>query len=1560
MKSIKITANASFLFGNVQSNSGHWECQNFCVSFLQIRRGVRTFSYDQGQLSRITTPLGNHLDIVCRDGKILQITDEIGRRLQYRYEGDFLTEVVHTDEGITHYEYDSQGHVLSATNENGTRYVENEYDGKGRVVRQTLPDGTTQRFEYDDRKRRNTILFGDSGRKEVYEYNDQLLVTRIIYGDGTSVSYEYSDQNHRIGETSRNGYRTSRVYDNYGRLIGEAKPDGYESHQEYDESHDLVRVWDTDGRETVNTYDNSHNLLISREKIGENRWKETRYQYDEKGRCVLTRDALGNETVKQFAPNQAYPSLVTTPEGEETAYEYDQVGRRMAVSNTYGNVHLSYNSRNFVTKRTDGEGNVSRWFYSRMGNLVSYYPPGSWEEKKEGYGFLYNLQERRVDTVSPMKNHHRLFRDFDGNITREIHPVSYQERGEDGEGTRYEYDWYGNQIRIFYADGGCERRFYDPDGNLIKQVMPEAYDPETDDGAGYTYTYDPMGRLSRIEDPDGNLAHSYRYNGHGQTVWEADGEGTEHFYEYNGLGLKSRERVGIRKEKDVVFYRVTAYEYDLQGNKVGEAYGQEEVAGDKDPETWHRISFAYDRDNRLVKVWDEFGAEARYAYDCLGNLTMEEQVIEEGIRRHIRYSYNKNGWRVRKEERIQGNGREVTFAVTYYGYDKAGNLTKITTPNGYEIRRAYDGDGRLTEERIIDRQNGIDRRENYTYDAAGNLLSETLEGREGEILRREYGYDLKDRKIQEKNPQGGIARYLYDRNDLLIKEISPYGYGMDGGKEPGIIYRYDSRGNQIQKTNSLGEVVKEKCYNAANQLVAEIDGMGNETEFTYLPDGQTRSVSRENGGQKRQLQNYKYNARGQIIGITDGIGETVNYDVDGWGRITRIRFSDDVSEGYEYTPSGQVSRAIDGNGNSVQYQYNSLGKVRKRTDQLGYSEEFQYDGEGNLRLYVDRNGNRVCRTYNVFGNLVYEKAENQEGKNPVITTFRYDSLGRIRQAVCDGHSYEYIYNDQGLIKEKRSSGKCLISYEYDKAGQITKMTDPAGTETAYEYDLMGRTSRIFNGQGMEVRYRYDSQDRIREITYGNHVVTQYDYDGDGNVIRLETKAGEDSLLSFRYAYDGNGNRTAKYGEQATAYGRKQKVRISYRYDIRGQLVEEKENGSPTSYTYDAAGNRTGKNTPERVTRYSYNGKNQLTEEAWDTGKNIFTYDRQGSILEMAGTEGNRHFTYNSKNQQLKVVCEDGRSQENLYDAEGLRYGVKEDGVSTRFVYHRGELLQEEREGGRNSYYLGSGIEAAQMGGELYYYHQDEQLSTALLTDHVGKVRNHYRYSAFGEMLEGSESVENRIRYTGQQYDGISDQYYLRARYYNTVVGRFLQEDVYQGDGLNLYVYCGNNPVMYYDPSGYTSTGNGYEAGEIGGENEQENSEIEGKLEYVHYQKENKETDIADLKKQVQGQVEGFNRIIKKEGMKGLKDRINNYNPDVEKAGRDYVKTLEPAPPGMAYLHEPDMRTGGDPKDVTNVGSRRNNSIIGGQANRIANDILNMSDKTTKISGILNVIEPKKK
>ena len=102
----------------------------------------------------------------------------------------------------------------------------------------------------------------------------------------------------------------------------------------------------------------------------------------------------------------------------------------------------------------------------------------------------------------------------------------------------------------------------------------------------------------------------------------------------------------------------------------------------------------------------------------------------------------------------------------------------------------------------------------------------------------------------------------------------------------------------------------------------------------------------------------------------------------------------------------------------------------------------------------------------------------------------------------------------------------------------------------------------------------------------------------------------------------------------------------------------------------------------------------------------------------------------------------------------------------------------------------------------HLYYQDEQGSTAYVTGSSGGTENLYSYDGFGNLLESRKDITNRILYTGQQYDQKTGQYYLRVRYYNPVIGRFTQEDTYRGDGLNLYAYCGNNPVMYYDPSGH--------------------------------------------------------------------------------------------------------------------------------------------------------------
>ena len=173
-----------------------------------------------------------------------------------------------------------------------------------------------------------------------------------------------------------------------------------------------------------------------------------------------------------------------------------------------------------------------------------------------------------------------------------------------------------------------------------------------------------------------------------------------------------------------------------------------------------------------------------------------------------------------------------------------------------------------------------------------------------------------------------------------------------------------------------------------------------------------------------------------------------------------------------------------------------------------------------------------------------------------------------------------------------------------------------------------------------------------------------------------------------------------------------------------------------------------------------------------------------------------------------MTMPDGKHLENQYDAEYLRAGMVENGTVTTFSYHNGELLAESSPDGDtiSRYIPGYGVAAGwnRERSGYHYYHLDEQNSTAYITGSSGEIENRYEYDAFGVLKNSMEELHNRILYTGQQYDQTSGQYYLRARFYNPVLGRFVQEDVYRGDGLNLYAYCRNNPVVYYDPSGYDS------------------------------------------------------------------------------------------------------------------------------------------------------------
>ncbi len=84
--------------------------------------------------------------------------------------------------------------------------------------------------------------------------------------------------------------------------------------------------------------------------------------------------------------------------------------------------------------------------------------------------------------------------------------------------------------------------------------------------------------------------------------------------------------------------------------------------------------------------------------------------------------------------------------------------------------------------------------------------------------------------------------------------------------------------------------------------------------------------------------------------------------------------------------------------------------------------------------------------------------------------------------------------------------------------------------------------------------------------------------------------------------------------------------------------------------------------------------------------------------------------------------------------------------------------------------------------------------------------NSYDYDIWGNVLSQTEGMNNPFTYSGEVYDPETKLYYLRARYYDPSVGRFISQDTYKGQvdnplSLNRYTYVSNNPLRYTDPSG---------------------------------------------------------------------------------------------------------------------------------------------------------------
>ncbi len=923
---------------------------------------------------------------------------------------------------------------------------------------------------------------------------------------------------------------------------------------------------------------------------------------------------------------------------------------------------------------------------------------------------------------------------------------------------------------------------YDILGRVVRQTDAKGYN--------YFYEYDAAGRITSITRPRGTETRSYACWG-GKVIWVykpcLDGimYGYDDFGHFNGT-YRFNENV----EQTTA---IEAYGFDSYYNIIVAHNDTYDTNG------YYKKVYTYDDWNNplTLNVYNsnnnlDYSETYSYSKDSYypGDYYSDAMIVttkvydDTELLSKSSVSYNMYGEKVKETiapdiEYIQDTTDR--FSSIYYTYDKYSQLTSIkyfTDDPDVEDYFTFD-------EHVL---------ESYEYDYAGRLISKT-----NALGNTAYiNYDALGRKISESDYMGNYVYYTYDALGNVIKTDSPF----DGDVRSIKKMYYDANGNLI-KSQQSNNADNSTTY-TFDTVEYSYDNMNNLTDICVHvseADGDTPAVY--------NYTHYEYDDAGQLVKVYAGLSvpysselpesaySLTTYTYDGNGNNTSIKDALNNTETFTYNYNGVMTSSTDRKGIKTDYVYTALGNIKNLkvyvNDTLDYTKNYSYDLSGRLQSVSGTGESTVSYTYDVADRVTSETFGYD------VKNYSYDTLGNRTQAVLYVNGlYDSLYTNYTYDAESR-----LIS--------VSNSTMPNAVEnTSYTYDANGKILSATTG-GLVEEYEYNDAGLVVLKT---HSVNNGDPD-DYNYLSGTNK--------FQYEYNTNGNQRYKYSTS-------QLYTTSYVYDGAGRLSSEQIVGSgernTTNYEYDSSGNRVSKNyivydpyavtdtvVDELMTTYTYDKNNRLLSTS--SGANAvtsYTYDANGNML----SEGSKTYTYNSRN-QLVGFSSGTISATYTYSATGLRTSKRIiENENTRYhgyTWDNGNLIFEYESASDSTYTpssyegtyynYGNGIisHSNTAGDDTYMLYETDAHGDVIYLLDADNLSNtteeNRRYDAFGNTYDYTCS---NLGYCGEYYDSESGLIYLRGRYYNPELGRFINEDPAH-DGLNWYVYCSNNPIKYKDPTG---------------------------------------------------------------------------------------------------------------------------------------------------------------
>lgn len=834
---------------------------------------------------------------------------------------------------------------------------------------------------------------------------------------------------------------------------------------------------------------------------------------------------------------------------------------------------------------------------------------------------------------------------------------------------------------------------------------------------------------------------------------------------YDELG-----RVVVYKDK---LGNVIKYAYDKMGNRT-------QLIDRRGNAT----KYEYDKLNRVVKVIDAYGNESRLEYDAVGN-------------------------NIAKTDR-RGN-------TTKYEYDANNRLVTIIDPYGNKIRFEYDGEGN-----VICRIDARGNRMYYSYDGLNRLR--TVQDNDGR--KTIYEYDENGNIVKIIRPDGKYVTYRYDNLDRLVRVTQENGAVTE--------YRYDEEDNLIEVKDGNGNITRYE-YNEIDRPVKVIDAIGNEERYSYDLVGNIVYAIDKNGVRIE----YSYDQLDRVVHVKAG-GVEVRYSYDEEGN--RIQMSDKTGiNKYEYDKLNRLIRKIYPDGKSIEYEYDQEGNVIKVKDPSGYVTQYKYDkmnrleevitSDGSTRYSYDENGNVKSIEYPNKLKFEYEYDSRNLLKGLVVTARdvvrnEIDKYYTPSSVIEQGggtstyiYKYEYGYDDNGnMIYKQEPIGR--TEYKYDEVGRVAEVKDRFGRLTRYEYDNVGnRIKEIvevptgisrdsLNSEGLNIRYDYGEVYSVEKT---------YTYDKLNRLLSIESRDGEGNIVGVNnYSYDNNGNliraeerwRARVYkGQESKVVAKgieKQDLQTVYQDAYTAENVQVQT--SVYNSAYSSNNSTVVVSVYDSVHGSAYDSQNSTYDQSIAVKEVVYetVYEDVYEIEEKIKVS---EFRYDELGRMVWAKI-DNNVVEFEYDGDGLRTKkITANDVKTYYWSGSNLIYESDATGKGFSSIWGLSMIGRTDGSNTEYFMKDGHGDVLITFDKSGQRKNIYEYDLYGNVIKEIETgQENPIRYAGYYYDKELEWYYLKTRYYDSRIGRFVKEDSIRGDitdpeSLNLYTYCTNNPVNLYDPDG---------------------------------------------------------------------------------------------------------------------------------------------------------------